>query len=69
MRNKNYHPRKNTVIKFIFALELNQDDEETLLKTSGYVLTTSDLRDVIIMYFIGKSSIRTLLIRIYLIVL
>lgn len=52
IRNKNYHPRKNTIIKFIFALELDLNEADELLMTSGYSLSTSDLRDVIIMYFL-----------------
>ena len=55
MRNKDYHPRKNTIIKFIFALELDIDEADTLLNASGYVLSTGVLRDVIIMYFIENN--------------
>lgn len=52
MRSKDYHPRKNTVIKLIFAIELDIDDAEELLESAGYCLTNSSLRDVIIMYFL-----------------
>ena len=55
MRNKDYHPRKNTIIKFIFALELDIDEADTLLNASGYVLSTGVLRDVILMYFIENN--------------
>lgn len=56
MRNKDYQPRKNTVIKLIFAIELDIDDAEELLESAGYVLTTSSLRDVIIMYFLENKE-------------
>ena len=56
MRNKNYHPRKNTVIKLIFAMRLDMDETDELLKSAGYALSTGDLRDVIIMYFIESGN-------------
>ena len=56
MRNKNYHPRKSTVIKLIFAMQLDMDEAEELLKSAGYALSTGDLRDVIIMYFIENGE-------------
>lgn len=56
MRNRKYHPRKNTIIKLVFAMELDIENTNVLLKTAGYVLTTSDLRDIIIMYFIEHKE-------------
>ncbi len=43
-----YSPSKKTVLAFIFALELNLDDALKLLKTSGYTLSPSSVRDLII---------------------
>lgn len=43
MRNKDYHPRKNTVIKLLFALELDLDESIKLLETAGYALSNGDL--------------------------
>lgn len=56
MRSKDYHPRKNTVIKLIFAIELDIDDAEELLESAGYCLTNSSLRDVIVMYFLENKE-------------
>lgn len=55
MRNKDYHPRKNTVIKLLFALELDIDDSIELLEAAGYALSNGNLRDVIIRYFLENS--------------
>lgn len=53
--NIDYHPKKNTVVAFIFALELSTDDAEDLLLTAGYALSNSSKSDLIIKYFLENK--------------
>ena len=50
--NVDYSPKKATVIKLVFGLELNLSDANTLLESAGYSLSRSIMKDVIVMYFI-----------------
>ena len=50
--NEYYNPRKSTVIRFIFGLELNLYEANKLLASAGYSLSHSIKKDVIIEYFI-----------------
>ena len=56
MRSPDYHPSKNTIIKFVFALKLNIKECNALMDSAGYALTNSNLRDIIIMFFIENKK-------------
>lgn len=53
--NKNYQPSKNTVITLAIALELDLHNTDRLLRSAGYVLSSSQKRDVIIQYFVANQ--------------
>lgn len=53
--NKNYSPRKNTVIAFAVALELTLEETNAFLAKAGFVLSHSNKADIIIEYFIKKK--------------
>lgn len=53
--NKDYRPSKKTAISLCIALELNIDETNDLLKKAGFVLSHSNLFDVIIEYYIIKG--------------
>ena len=50
--NEDYNPRKSTVIKLIFGLELDLNESQYLLNCAGYSLSHSIKKDVIIEWFI-----------------
>ena len=53
--DKNYQPKKTTVLSFVFALKLNKTQAEELLFCAGYSLTPSSHFDLIILYFLEKN--------------
>lgn len=52
--NKNYHPRKNTILSLALALELSLDDTKNLLNKAGYCFSTSSKKEIIIEFFISR---------------
>ena len=64
-KNKDYKPRKDTVVAFALALKLNLDKAKELLDVAGYTLTKSK-RDLIISFFIEHEIFDTALLNDYL---
>ena len=55
IRNDNYHPGKDTIIKLAIALNLSIDELEKLLSSASYSLPKNNERDLIIRFsFINK---------------
>jgi len=53
--NKNYHPKKQTVLALAISLELSLNDASKLLKAAGYALNDRDTLDLVIRFCIEKS--------------
>ena len=50
-----YKPSKDTVLCIIFALELTEDEADDLLRRAGYSFSPSQVRDIIIQYFVKEG--------------
>ena len=55
VNDKNYIPKKTTIIALAISLKLNIEETQNLLSTMGFVLSKAILFDVIIMYCIKKK--------------
>jgi hypothetical protein len=52
MRERHYHPAKNTVLALGLALKLSLDEMRKLLESAGFSLSRSIVSDLIIMFCI-----------------
>lgn len=50
-----YKPSKDTVLCLIFALALTADEADDLLRRAGYSFSPSQVRDIIIQYFVKEG--------------
>jgi len=53
--NNDYHPSKKTVIQFALALELNEEDCNSLLESASYSLSLNNEFDLIIKFCIQNK--------------
>jgi hypothetical protein len=50
MGERNYHPSKNTVLAFGFSLKLNEEGMGELLESAGYMLSSSSILDLVVLF-------------------
>ena len=54
--NKDYHPKKETVLALCLSMKLSLDESKDLLMKAGYALSNANLQDVIIQYCIETKE-------------
>lgn len=55
-KDKNYRPKKSTVLSFAIALELSLNETKDILGKAGFALSPSSRADVIVEYFIENEN-------------
>ena len=55
-KDKNYRPKKSTVLSFAIALGLSLDETKDILGKAGFALSPSSRADVIVEYFIENEN-------------
>jgi len=53
--NREYRPKKNTVLSLAIALQLNLEETKVFLESAGYALSHSILSDVIVEFYISEG--------------
>ena len=53
--NRDYRPKKNTVLSLAIALQLNLEETKAFLGAAGYALSHSILSDVIVEFYISEG--------------
>ena len=53
--NENYIPKKDNIIKLCLSLRLNFEDTSKLLGSAGYILSTTNNFDLILLYCIENN--------------
>ena len=53
--HKDYQPKKETVLAFALALHLTLDETNALLEKAGYTLSHTNLRDVVVEFFLQEK--------------
>ncbi len=54
--NKEYHPKKATVLALSVALRLSEDETADLLQSAGYSFSGSSRQDIIVRYFLQQKE-------------
>ena len=54
--NQDYQPSKATVMGFIIAMKLNEDDAQDLLNSAGFSFKLSSQFDLTVLYFVRNES-------------
>ena len=58
MSDFHYKPSKDTALALAYALELDLPEAEDLLRRAGFLLTHSDVRDIVLEYFFREHIYR-----------
>ena len=53
--DRNYRPKKKTVLAFAIALQLSLSDTNDLLRTAGFTFSHSRKFDIVVEYYISRG--------------